>query len=318
MEIKVSIGEIVDKLSILEIKKEKITDKVKLDNILNEYLYLHEIVFSKLNIDMDSFDKLLNVNLELWAIEDKIREKENLKEFDSEFIELARLVYITNDIRANFKKEINLKYHSEFVEEKSYVDYSNKIEKRYMELVEIPSDINEHLPVLKEYSEKCNHITEMGVRVPTSTWAFLTSKPKKMISYDIVNAPGIDEVKSIANENQLDYQFIIDDVLQIDMEQTDLLFIDTLHTYNQLNAELNLHSRKVNKYIILHDTVTYGFIDEQIYDHASYHIKSINKSKSGLRYAISEFLNQNPDWVIDREYLNNNGLTILMKVSQTQ
>lgn len=316
MEIKVSIGEIVDKLSILEIKKGKITDKVKLDNILNEYLYLHEIVFSKLNIDTNSFDKLLNVNLELWAIEDKIREKENLKEFDNEFISLARLVYITNDIRANLKKEINLQHQSEFVEEKSYVDYHpNKIEKRYMELVETPSDINEHLPILREYSKKCNHITEMGVRVPTSTWAFLSSLPNKMISYDIVNAPGIDDVKSIANEYHLDYRFIIDDVLQIDIEQTDLLFIDTLHTYNQLNSELKLHSHKVNKYIVLHDTVTYGFIDEQIYDHASYHIKSIDKSKSGLRYAISEFLNQNPDWVIDREYLNNNGLTILMKVS---
>jgi hypothetical protein len=265
---------------------------------------------------MGLFNKLLNVNQELWVIEDKIRKKENLKEFDGDFIELARLVYITNDIRANIKKEINIQYHSEFVEEKSYIDYfSNKIETKYMELVGIPSDINEHLPILREYSEKCNHITEMGVRVPTSTWAFLTSKPKKMISYDIVNAPGIDEVKSIANENQLDYQFIIDDVLQIDMEQTDLLFIDTLHTYNQLSSELKLHSHKVNKYIILHDTVTYGFIDEQIYDHASYYIKSSSKSKSGLRYAISEFLNQNLDWVIDREYLNNNGLTILRKVS---
>jgi hypothetical protein len=280
MEIKVSIGEIVDKLSILHIKKENITDKVKLENVLNEYLYLHEIVFSQLNVEMGFFDRLLNVNLELWAIEDKIREKENLKEFDDEFIALARLVYITNDIRAEIKKEINIQYGSEFIEEKSYVDYhSNKIEKRYLELIDIPSDINEHLPILKEYSEKCNHITEMGVRVPTSTWAFLASKPNKMVSYDIVNAPGIDEVKSIANEYQLDYQFIIDDVLQIDMEQTDLLFIDTLHTYNQLNAELMLHSKKVNKYIILHDTVTYGFIDEQIYDHASYYAKSIDKSK---------------------------------------
>jgi hypothetical protein len=316
MEIKVSIGEIVDKLSILHIKKEKITDKVKSENILKEYLYLHEIVFAELNIDYSVFDKLLNINEELWNIEDEIREKELAKEFDYRFIELARLVYITNDSRAEFKKYINSLYNSEFVEEKSYSDYKlSKIENMYNELLQIPSDINEHLPTLREYSEKCKHITEMGVRTPTSTWAFLASTPDKLISYDIVNAPGIDEIKSITKESNLDFEFIVDDVLNVEIEQTDLLFIDTLHTYNQLNQELILHSHKVNKYIILHDTVTYGFTDEQIYDHASDYIKSTDKSKSGLRYAISEFLNLNSDWVIEREYLNNNGLIILMKIS---
>lgn len=124
MEIEISIGEIVDKLSILQIKTENITDNEKLKNITKEYLYLHEIVFSKLNISHDDqYVRLLEVNKELWDVEDKIRDKERNKEFDSEFIELARSVYFTNDKRAEIKKEINLKYNSTFVEEKSYNPY---------------------------------------------------------------------------------------------------------------------------------------------------------------------------------------------------
>ena len=124
MKIEVSHGEIVDKLSILNIKKDNIFDEVKLVNINKEYLYLHKIVFSDLNISYDDdYLRLLEVNKKLWDIEDKIRDKERNKEFDEEFIELARLVYHTNDIRANIKKEINVKYGSQFVEEKSYNKY---------------------------------------------------------------------------------------------------------------------------------------------------------------------------------------------------
>lgn len=123
MKIEVSTGEIVDKLSILHIKKQNITDEQKLVNINNEYLYLHEIVFVNLNISEEDFIEMVSINKELWDIEDNIRDKEYKKEFDSIFIELARSVYVTNDKRAEFKKNINLKYGSLFVEEKSYFNY---------------------------------------------------------------------------------------------------------------------------------------------------------------------------------------------------
>lgn len=124
MEIEVSIGEIVDKLSILNIKKDNILDEVKLENISKEYLYLHEIVFAKLNISYDDdYLVLLEVNELLWVVEDKLRDKERSKEFDSEFIELARSVYFLNDKRSRIKKEINEKYSSGFIEEKSYKPY---------------------------------------------------------------------------------------------------------------------------------------------------------------------------------------------------
>ena len=120
MKIEVSIGEIVDKLSILQIKKDNITDEVKLENINKEYVYLHEIVFSQLKINYnDDYSKLLDVNKSLWIIEDKLRDKERDKSFDDDFIQLARSVYFTNDKRAEIKKELNLKYGSLFVEEKS-------------------------------------------------------------------------------------------------------------------------------------------------------------------------------------------------------
>ena len=125
MNIEVSHGEIVDKLTILEIKKKNITDVEKLNNVTKEYDYLVSIVENDLGISLSSpeYEKLLSINQELWVIEDDIRDKERNKEFDEEFVKLARAVYHTNDIRANIKKEINVKYSSGFVEEKSYQPY---------------------------------------------------------------------------------------------------------------------------------------------------------------------------------------------------
>jgi hypothetical protein len=125
MNIEVSHGEIVDKLTILQIKKENITDPSKLDNIVKEYDYLLSVVENDLGILTESpeYLELLSINKELWVIEDDIRDKERVKEFDEDFVKLARAVYYTNDVRAKIKKEINLKYSSGFVEEKSYQSY---------------------------------------------------------------------------------------------------------------------------------------------------------------------------------------------------
>jgi hypothetical protein len=123
MKIEVSIGEIVDKLSILQIKTGFIKDEEKLNNVKNEYDYLYDIVFNEMRIEQTDFFDMVSINQKLWKIEDDIRDKERDKNFDSEFVELARSVYFTNDKRAEVKKKINLKYGSLFVEEKSYSDY---------------------------------------------------------------------------------------------------------------------------------------------------------------------------------------------------
>lgn len=124
MQIEISIGEVVDKASILEIKTEKVINRMKLENIRKEYELL-KTSLSEIGITPDSaeFQQLKDVNLRLWEIEDRIRVKESRQEFDEEFIELARTIYFENDKRAVIKKDINLKYGSELREEKEYVDY---------------------------------------------------------------------------------------------------------------------------------------------------------------------------------------------------
>ena len=124
MKIDVSIGEIVDKLTILSIKLDKFRDPEKRKNVEKEYqILLQGLKTSDITPESEEFKKLKTINLKLWDIEDKIRVKEAEKSFDDEFIELARSVYFTNDERATIKKQINLKFNSDLIEEKEYVSY---------------------------------------------------------------------------------------------------------------------------------------------------------------------------------------------------
>lgn len=120
----VSLGELIDKLSILIIKEEKISDSKKLAHIKDEKIELENIL-RNLKLDETNLHllKMVEINKILWKIEDDIREKERAKEFDEEFIKLARAVYINNDERFKRKNEINQKYNSKIVEVKSYKDY---------------------------------------------------------------------------------------------------------------------------------------------------------------------------------------------------
>ena len=119
----ISIGELIDKITILEIKQIYMTG-IKLKNINKEMKLLKNILQDKnLEINIDLIENLKKINKKLWEIEDNIRIKESNQEFDEEFIKLARSVYIENDKRASIKKEINQKYNSDLVEEKSYKNY---------------------------------------------------------------------------------------------------------------------------------------------------------------------------------------------------
>ena len=116
----ISFGELYDKYSILQIKKEKIKDHTKLIYINREIDYLQPFI-DKYVIPEELKNNIMYINKELWEIEDNIREKENLREFDNEFITLARAVYITNDKRSIIKNNINVFLDSEIKEIKSYV-----------------------------------------------------------------------------------------------------------------------------------------------------------------------------------------------------
>jgi hypothetical protein len=123
-KISVSIGELLDKISILMIKSEKFNSPEKIKNVNIELNLLVDVVKQKsIDLNTDLFQELKTVNLSLWNIEDEIRKKESKKEFDEEFIKLARSVYINNDQRAKIKKDLNIKYSSELIEEKEYETY---------------------------------------------------------------------------------------------------------------------------------------------------------------------------------------------------
>ena len=163
-----------------------------------------------------------------------------------------------------------------------------------------PGDIHEHMPTLKEYAEKCDHITEMGVRWVTSTWAFLAGNPTKMISYDLAKHGNVAAVERAAEDAGIDFTFIAANTKEIEIEETDLLFLDTEHSYDQVKTELELHADKARKYVIFHDTVTFG-------------TRGMD-GKNGILPAIDEWTEAHPEWVLDQHFENNNGLTIYKRV----
>jgi hypothetical protein len=122
MNIEISIGEALDKLSILGIKMEKIKDEAKLDNVAKEYYMILDLVEEEM-LEDELYDKLKFVNRRLWEIEDEIRVCEKHGDFNLNFIRLARAVYHRNDERAEIKRQINLKYNSNLIEEKHYQAY---------------------------------------------------------------------------------------------------------------------------------------------------------------------------------------------------
>lgn len=128
IKINASVGELLDKISILKIKKQKINDEKKLFNITKELNLLSSIAEKFIEKDEKSYkkfmDELFEVNLQLWETEDSIRILENKKNFNDEFIQLARNVYYSNDKRFEIKSKINNFYGSEIVEEKDYEEYS--------------------------------------------------------------------------------------------------------------------------------------------------------------------------------------------------
>jgi hypothetical protein len=123
MKIEVSNGEIIDKLTIIQIKLERIKDEDKIVNLRKEYDELKEASLSILGPDDPLFKALYAVNRELWDIEDHIRDLEHKKDFGEDFIRTARSVYLENDKRSEIKREINIKTSSGLIEEKSYGKY---------------------------------------------------------------------------------------------------------------------------------------------------------------------------------------------------
>jgi glycosyltransferase involved in cell wall biosynthesis len=170
---------------------------------------------------------------------------------------------------------------------------------RYRRASLTPSDINEHLPTLYLLGRQCRHITEMGTRNGLSTAAWLFARPEKLVCYDRVKLPAVADLESLAGPTSLVFHEA--DVLVVDIEETDLLFIDTWHVYEQLKEELRLHAGKARRYVVLHDTETFGERGEA-------------EGRRGLWPAVEEFLAAGIFRVKER-FNNNNGLTVLERVN---
>jgi hypothetical protein len=162
-----------------------------------------------------------------------------------------------------------------------------------------PSDINEHLPMLYFLAQQCHHVTEFGVRTGESTLAFLhglQARPATLRSYDINDQFGVH--KTMAPHTTADWTFSICSTLAISpIEPTDLLFIDTLHRYDQVAGELALHGDAVRRWIVFHDTETFGTVGDDGGD--------------GINRAIDEWLALRPEWRIVYRTHRNNGLTVI-------
>jgi len=181
-------------------------------------------------------------------------------------------------------------------------------DKWFRELCATPSDIHEHLPTLRRYAEECDVVVELGVRYIVSTWAFAATKPLKLISVDIVDPDThpssqgcrLEHVREACKETGTDFQFLLEDSRKADLPEHDLLFIDTLHNYEVLKEELHVQAPKTRRFILLHDTASFGYRDE------------VGRGP-GIIKAIKEFLAANAEWRVREVYRNNNGLTILAK-----
>jgi hypothetical protein len=166
-------------------------------------------------------------------------------------------------------------------------------------LTRTTSDINEHLPMLYFLAQQCDHVTEFGVRTGASTLAFLhglQGRPATLRSYDINDQYGVQD--SLTRWTRVEWTFSICSTLSITrIEPTDLLFVDTLHNYDQVRQELALHGEAARRWIVFHDTETFGVTGDD--------------GGRGINLAIDEWLEAKPEWRIVYRTHRNNGITVI-------
>ncbi len=167
----------------------------------------------------------------------------------------------------------------------------HSLSQRFEEVCAIPSDNNEHCPRLCALAKECNHVTEFGVMFGRSTISFLAARPDTLVSYDIKKQEIVSEIEKLADKESLSFVFKLDNSRTITIDETDLLYIDTEHTYEQLKVELFRHGDKVQKYIVMHDTTAFP----------------------EMWKAVEEFVEQG-SFQIKERFTNNNGLTILERI----
>ena len=156
------------------------------------------------------------------------------------------------------------------------------------------SDIFEHVPVLHNLAKECDSVTELGVRTGISTRGFLCLDNIRLRSYDLYKDEYVDTLFEKAKTLGRDVEYIVGDSLTIEIEPTDMMFVDTDHTYMQVTKELELHASKVRKYIGFHDTDVYA---------------------SEVLAAVVNFMLKNREWQFHYFTKRNNGLTVIKRIA---
>lgn len=175
-----------------------------------------------------------------------------------------------------------------------------KLDAAYHETAAAPTDTQAHLPTLRALASRHDRVVEFGVRQVVTTFALLAGRPKSLLSVDIEPPPlsRLMIAEDLAEAEGIDFKFRLASTLDIPPVACDFLFIDTLHTYTQLKAELARHADGVTKTIAFHDTVTFGEV-------------GMDGTSPGLVAAIDEYLAEHPDWSVVWHDVKCNGLTVI-------
>lgn len=164
------------------------------------------------------------------------------------------------------------------------------------------SSISEHMDTLRHFGTQCLRIVELGVNEGISTWAWVASKPDRLLCVDKNPKVSIPAVAQACKQRGIDFRLVIADSTGFEIPETDLLFIDTYHSEEQLTLELSRHQSLVRKFILLHDTESFGKIGE-------------DGKRGGLQLALCSFLLENVGrWQLKAHFSHNNGLTVLERI----
>jgi hypothetical protein len=161
------------------------------------------------------------------------------------------------------------------------------------------TDMYEHLPWVSEIASECKHVTELGVGWGESTRAFLKHNIE-LHSYEFAPWPEIYKLFDDAKKSGRNVTLHVEDTRQTQIAETELMLVDSYHSYEQVKAELDLHASKVSKYIFFHDTTLNEFVG--------------SGGEQGIWPAIQEFLDSHPEWQIVERKTNCNGMTLIKRI----
>lgn len=210
--------------------------------------------------------------------------------------------------------------------QKNNDDSSAQLRRMYEGVCQNPFDVHEHIPILRQLAYECSSVVEIGVRSIVSTWGLImglsenSCSPKSYIGIDLEFPPAesLKLVKSLSENQGIDFSFWRVNDLHIQIEPTDLLFIDSLHTYCHLTYELETFSPNVRKYICIHDTSHpwENQDDNEYHGDYSEYPAFYDRQKRGLWPAVVDFLDKHPEWILLERRMNNHGFTILKRIDE--